>query len=264
MTLVKKLTLLFILVPFLIKGQITQKVIEKFPSHILLRLDGLMQKVPLTPERQVHFAQIFYTQDSIAESLRKGHSTFEKIKSQYLGKEQILQILNPVERNDYIYVSDAYSDYFTVAIKRRRELSLTPDQIEKFLEAKTKVENGANETLNREEFNHRVLLLNLKRNQLIALLEFKNTKSANLFATKRWDRFDKAGLVTKVDSTKTYNTIKEYELRILVADQLYKIDKSPENAPLKEKAKSEMPLELRNLEIAYQSKDSPVSHPNKW
>lgn len=108
----KKTNLLFILLLFMAASKsfaqdvattvVSPDLVKKYPAFISTRLNGLLEDVPLSPQKQVLFAEYFLKNQNVLPVLIKANATKEK-QNQVRDslQREFIKLLSPKEQNTF-------------------------------------------------------------------------------------------------------------------------------------------------------------------
>jgi hypothetical protein len=106
------------------QAQITPKVIQRFPAHIIYKIDEVASKIKLTEDQQIQIGNQLTIKDSIANVLKRKDGAVINLKSYYtINKETLKSILSQKELEDYLSQVDK-KNRFLLALKSAKELQL--------------------------------------------------------------------------------------------------------------------------------------------
>jgi len=123
-----------LLLPFAARAQVAPEIAKKFKANIVSRIYEVTSKVPLSFQKQLQLGMFFKKMDSLANvNIAKGAS-LEDVSQFYVTRPRDLKpILSPIELNDYTTLNYTSASKLAVAIKFRKDLKLTPTQVDSLL-----------------------------------------------------------------------------------------------------------------------------------
>ena len=153
------------------------------------------------------------------------------------------------------------SSQFGDALKERVVLKLTDSQIDTLIVCARILENDRISYESKEthkkydatKYEARELIHILSTQQYESYLTIRKMPSAMTNEKKIWNRLKQYNLANSGDSVLYNRAMLDYELRLLVADERYHNDDSPENQRLKEEAEKNKPPIMKKLDMAVKS-----------
>jgi hypothetical protein len=209
----KILISLCLLTAFVSKAQLTTKVKQRFPAHILFKIDEVSKKIILTEEQQMQIGKRLTRKDSLANVYIHRTDTIIKLKDYYtIYKGMLKTIITPEQLDDYLSQMDK-SNRFLLALKSAKELQLNTKQIEQ-IRLKNNILNTKLKFGNKQKniFYAQKLDSILEKKQYRALLKIIYTQESALKTKKDWSTILKFKLTTPEDSASVYAKISNYNL----------------------------------------------------
>lgn len=232
--------LLFILslyAPLVGEAQISRKVIQSFPAHIISKINEVTSKVKLTEEQQMKFGQQLSKNDNIANiTLGKEDST-NNLKNEYITNVNFLKpILSPEQLEDYMSQVDK-KNRLLLALKSSKELQLDVKQIEQ-IRIQNTIGDAIPTTNTKQKMVFYVQKLDsiLTKPQYDSLLRIIYAEESSKETREDWNNILELKLATPKDSTKLYPQIYQYHLtKNAVLDNKAGKVNAKKNKELKEK-----------------------------
>jgi len=199
--------------PFISLGQVGQEISSKYPAHIVYKIDDLISKVNLSPEKQIKIAQDFFKLDSLANiSLLKGAPS-SQLKSYYVvDKKNLKSILSAEEFDLYEYEIDK-DNRFLVALKFANNLKLSTKQLSELREQKDYL--YATPVATKKEkisFYNSKLESILTKEQYVILLQAIYKEQSIADAKKDWERINQLNIVSNEKNNTEYKKIENYHV----------------------------------------------------
>lgn len=165
----KKHFLFLALLPLLAQAQISTKVSQNYPAHIVYKIDDLLEKMPFDEATQIKIAQKFQKTDSLANaSLAQGLPVGEWKNKYTIDKDFLKELISRDDRDRFDYLTNQ-DNRFLAALNAGTAVKLNPEQLQKIrslhdsLDAKPKMATKdliqfqttqLNRILQREQFYH--------------------------------------------------------------------------------------------------------------
>lgn len=209
----KKLILALLCSSSLCQAQMNQGLTQRFPAHILYKIEEVNSKVKLTEDKKVKIGQKLFTADSLANiSLTKGEAV-ERLKSYYTIDANFLQsILSAEEMDHYGYETDK-NNRFLVALNFVKELKLESTQIDNIRQQKDSL--ASTPKMNSKEtirlYNKKLHTI-LDKEQYAKLLRIIYQDQSVEEAQEDWKKVLKLKLVTDEKDRTEYIKIINYHL----------------------------------------------------
>ena len=109
-------------------AQLSPKVTDRFPAHILTSLNDLNTRIPITEDKQIQIGQRLLANDSIA-NIQKNTLPPEKLKQLYtLNKALLSGVLEESQLETFLYQEDK-DNRLLLALVKTQQLQLTAPQI---------------------------------------------------------------------------------------------------------------------------------------
>lgn len=126
----KKIFLFVFAFTTIMQAQIAQKVIQKYPAHIIYKINEVTSKIKLTEEQQMKIGKSLLVNDSLANVYKHIGDSINVLKKYYYADKTILKpILSADEMVDYLS-QKSKSNRFLIALKAATILKLSTAQIE--------------------------------------------------------------------------------------------------------------------------------------
>lgn len=210
----KKILFIFCLCTSLMsQAQISPKVMQSFPAHIIYKIDEVASKIKLTEDQQIKIGNRLVKRDSIANALIRKGTAVTNLKSYYTIYTSFLKpILSQEELEDYSYQIDK-NNRFLLALKSAKELQLDSKQIEQI-----RIQNKLLDTIPQKNAKQQMIFYTrkldsiLKKTQYGSLLKILYSKESLLKTQKDWSNILKLKLATPKDSSATCVQIYNYNL----------------------------------------------------
>ena len=147
---------------------------------------------------------------------------------------------------------------FTSILKDRKDLSLSGKQVDSLITYVSILEKqklaykskNAYQKYDPSQFEAKAIIRTLNPTQYDTYLKKKNQANAVVNEKKKWAKLKQYGLDAGVDSIQTNRELINYELKLLVANERYHNDDSPQNAELKKVVEHNKPPLYKKLELA--------------
>ena len=121
-------------------AQLSPKLTDRFPAHILYNVQELQAKIPLTDKQQIDLAARLLRNDSIANANKK-ILTPQILKNLCsLNKNIVVNVLEEKEYNTYLYQEDK-NNRLLLALVNATQLKLNAEQYAAIQKQLTKLEN---------------------------------------------------------------------------------------------------------------------------
>ncbi len=201
--------------PFAVKAQADQQLIQKYPVHIVLKVNEIISKVPLPVTKQLLLAGYFKERDSIAaQVLKKGGALTEASKYVTFKPADLQPLLSRAEWLEY--TSSDPGSLLVKAVKSRKELRLSVAQTDSLAvnEARITAENSTNKSaLKQQELKK---ILSEKQYELFWFMD--NAHLATAETHKNWLQLKKYGLIpAAADTSLLYKQLYQFQLNRLQA-----------------------------------------------
>jgi len=200
-----------LLQPILISAQVSTKLAQNYPPHIVFKIEDIVSKVNLSEDIQIKIAKKLFTKDSLVNlSLKKGES-ISKLKPYYLADKAILKPILSAEEYDTFEYETEKDNRFLVALQFKNILKLKDNQIAIIRKQKddlyTKPKETKKETIN---FYNNSLSEVLSKEQYNSLLQIIYKDQSVADAKKDWERIKQLKLVSSEKNDEEYNKIENY------------------------------------------------------
>ena len=124
------LIILSLSAPLVAQTQISPKVIQSFPPHIIFKIDKVTSKVKLTEDQQMKFGQELSKKDSLANIALGKEKITNNLKRAYNTNLNFLKSILSQEQLDLYMLQYDKKNRFLLALKSAKELQLDAKQIE--------------------------------------------------------------------------------------------------------------------------------------
>ena len=233
------LLILSLYAPLVGQAQISPKVIQSFPAHIIFKIDKVASKVKLTVDQQMKIGQQLSKNDSIANITLGKEDTTNNLKSEYITTVNFLKSILSQEQLE-IYMSQVdKKNRLLLALKSAKELQLDAKQIEQI-----RIQNNIvatmpkNNTKQKMVFYAQKLDSILKKPQYDSLLKIIYAEESYKETLEDWNNILELKLATPQDSTMLYPQIYQYHLtKNAILDYKAGKEDAKKNKDLKEKIK---------------------------
>lgn len=231
------LLLLCLYAPFVCFSQITLKVTQSFPAHIIYKINKVASKIKLNEEQQMKIGLQLVKIDSIATATLHRGDDINSIKRDNISYMDVLKtILTPEELENYLSQIDK-KNRFLIALKWSKKLQLNSNQIEQIRLQNNILNTAANNDSKKEmAFYTRKLDSILKKPQYATLIKIIYASESREETREDWDKILKLKLATPKDSSTYYPQIYQYHLtKNAVLDKKAALSDEKKSKELKEK-----------------------------
>ena len=207
----KKVFLLIVAITSTTQAQITSKVIQSFPAHIIYKIDEVASRVKLTEDQQMKIGASLSKNDSLANvSLRKGDSISYLKKYYTINKTLLKKILSTDELEDF-QSQKLIKNRFLIALNSDSILKLSPTQIDA-------IRRENNVLKEKEPIEKKMKVYAKKLDSILTkpqygkLIQIINAEKSQKQATEDWNNLISANMVTSKDSIDVYKKLYDYQL----------------------------------------------------
>lgn len=207
----KKIIFLLLATTTVCQAQITSKVIQSFPAHIIYKIDEVASRIKLTEDQQMKIGASLTQNDSLANVYMHNGDSISYLKKYYTIDKKILnKILSKDELEDF-QSQKIKKNRFLIALKSASILKLSPTQIET-IRRENNVLKQSEPLVKQMKVYAKKLDSILTKPQYGNLLKIINAEKSQNQANEDWKNLISSKLVTSKDSIAVYKKIYDYQL----------------------------------------------------
>ncbi|MBD0724721.1 hypothetical protein B6A10_05975 [Flavobacterium sp. L1I52] len=191
-------------------AQLSTKVVDRFPAHILHNVYELHNTIPLTESQQIQLAERLLRNDSIANANKK-ILTHEKLKHLCsLNKSTAEDVLEENQFNIFLYHEDK-SNRLLLALVKATQLKLNKEQYTAIRKELTKLENpNGKKPEKRIPYYRQKLDSILDKKQHGMLTYYVYIEESKTQTNLEWQEINQLQLIKNKDPKKAYNELLNY------------------------------------------------------
>lgn len=208
---IKKIFLVLVAITTASQAQIASKVIQKFPAHIIYKIDEVASRVKLTEEQQMKIGKRLLLNDSLANVYRFREDSIQNLKKYFVIDKKILKtILLPEELEDF-QSQKIKKNRFLIALNSASILKLSTAQIDAIRQENNGLKQ--NEVTEKQmEIYAKKLDSILTKPQYNNLIKIIYEEKSQKLASEDWKNLISSKMVTSKDSIDLYKKIYNYQL----------------------------------------------------
>ncbi|WP_418262576.1 hypothetical protein [Flavobacterium faecale] len=191
-------------------AQLSPKVINQFPAHIVTNLGTLNSRIALTEDKLTQIGQRMLVNDSIANT-KKNNLDPEKLKQYYsLNKALLEGVLHYTELEKFLYQEDK-TNRLLLALVQAPQLKLNSDQIIAIRKQIEKLENSNTKKPEKRIPYYRQKLdsiLDKKQHSLLTYYVYTDASKAQ--TNQEWQEINQLQIIKNQDPKKAYNELLNY------------------------------------------------------
>jgi hypothetical protein len=200
----------------LAQAQLSTKVSQNYPAHIVYKIDDLLEKIQFDEVTQIKIAQKFQKTDSLANvSLAKGLPVGEWKRQNNMDKNFLKELISKedMERFDYLTNKD---NRFLVALNEKVKLQLNTNQINRIRLLNDSIGKVSQKTTKEElQFHNSKLKRILTQKQFSELIQLCYQENAMEEAKDDWLKITTSKTNTSGKEKEEFSLLYEYHLKKL-------------------------------------------------